>query len=219
MEYLKLILVGTFFAFHCASPSYQLHIGKSFYPRSQQMRISGGSLIEDAVLDSVLEIAGIYCDQNVFIDQYPVIRFYNDGKYYIPLSTKLQCPDGMLVKIKGKVIELSITYSLIKKTLSYHHLEPIDYEIVFNTQKIINSVKDEYHRIRQKLQQQITIEQSKLQLTENPQWSIWYDEGQKIFILHSHQYDLMYAADIEFIVDTQTKKIRAVYAREWFKGE
>jgi hypothetical protein len=183
------------------------------------MRMSGGSLIANARPDAVMEFTGVYCDQHVFIEKYPVIRLYNDGKFYIPLSTKLQCPDGMLVKIKGKVIELSVTYSMIKKTLSYHHLEPIDYEIVFNTQRLIKNVTDEYHRIKQKLQEQITIEQSKLQLTENLEWSIWYDEGQKIFIFHSHQYDLMYAADIEFIVDAQTEKIRDVYAREWFKGE
>jgi hypothetical protein len=219
MEYLKLILLGTFFAFHCTSPSYQLQIGESFYTPSQQMRMSGGSLIANARPDAVMEFTGVYCDQHVFIEKYPVIRLYNDGKFYIPLSTKLQCPDGMLVKIKGKVIELSVTYSMIKKTLSYHHLEPIDYEIVFNTQRLIKNVTDEYHRIKQKLQEQITIEQSKLQLTENLEWSIWYDEGQKIFIFHSHQYDLMYAADIEFIVDAQTEKIRDVYAREWFKGE
>ena len=219
MEYLKLILLGIFFAFYCASPSYQLHIGESFYPPSQQMIMSGGSLIANASIDSVMEVTGIYCDQHVFIDKYPVIRIYNDGKFYIPLSTKLQCPDGMLVKIKGKIIELSITYSMIKKTLSYHHLEPIDYEVVFNTQKLIKNVNDEYHRIRQKLQEQITIEQSKLQLKDNPDWGIWYDQGQNIFIFHSHQYDLMYAADIEFIVNARTKKIKDVYAREWFKGE
>jgi len=219
MEYLKLFLLGSLFAFHCTSQSYQLHIGESFYRPSQQMRMSGGSLIANASIDSVMEITGIYCDQNVFIDKYPVIRLYNDGKFYIPLSTNLQCPDGMLVKIKGKVIELSITYSMIKKTLSYHHLEPINYEIVFNTQQFITKVNDEYNRIRQQLQEQITIEQSKLKLTENPEWAIWYDEGENIFIFHSHQYDLMYAADIEFIVNARTQKIKDVYAREWFKGE
>jgi len=219
MENLKLLLLGAFFAFHCASPSYQLHIGESFYPPSQQMRTSGGSLIANARPDSMMEFTGVYCDQHVFIDKYPVIRLYNGGKFYIPLSTNLKCPDGTLVNIKGKIVELSVTYSMIKKTLSYHHLEPIDYEVVFNTQKLIKNVNDEYHRIRQKLQEQITIEQSKLQLTEKPQWAIWYDEGQKIFIFHSHQYDLMYAADIEFIVDARTNKIKDVYAREWFKGE
>lgn len=207
------------FYFSCSSQTYKLHIGESFYPPDQQMQMSGGSLIADASIDSIIEVMGIYCDSNVFIDKYPVIRIYNKDRYYIPLSTKLQCPDGMLIKIKGKVIQLSITYSMIKKTLSYHHLEPIEYKVIFNTRKLIKNVNVEYHRIRQKLQEQITIEQSKLQLAENPEWAIWYDEGQKIFIFHSHQYDLMYAADIEFIVDAQTKKIRDVYAREWFKGE
>jgi hypothetical protein len=205
--------------FCCPAQTYKLHIGKSFYPALQQMSMSVGSLIANVKVDSIVEFTGIYCDKHIFIDKYPVIRIYNDGKFYIPLSTKLQCPDGMLIKIKGKVIELSVTYSMIKKTLSYHHLEPIEYEVVFNTQQLIKNINDEYDKIRQKLQEQITLEQSKLQLVEDPKWAIWYDEEQKIFIFHSHQYDLMYAADIELIVDAQKKKIRDVYAKEWFKGE
>ncbi len=219
MENLKLILLVTLFAFNCTSHSYQLHIGESFYPPSQQMRMSGGSLIANANIDSVMEFIGIYCDQNVFIDKYPIIRLYNEGKYYIPLSSKLQCPDGMLVKVKGKIVELSITYTVIKKTLTYKHLEPIAFNVIQNTQPLIKNVNDEYHRIRQKLQEQITIDQSKLQLQENPQWAIWYDESKQLFIFHSHQYDLMYAADIEFIVNARTQKIKDVYAREWLKGE
>jgi len=217
---IKLILIFiSLLDFYCSAPTYQLHIGESFSPPEEQMRMSGSSLIANAAVDSLMEFTGIYCDSHVFIDKYPVIRIYDHGKFYIPLATKLQCPDGMLVKIKGKIIELAVTYSLIKKTLTYKHLEPIAFEIVFDAQKLIKNVTDEYHRIRQKLQQQITIEQSKLQLTSDPEWAIWYDEGKKIIIFHSHQYDLMYAADIEYIVDAGTGKIKDVFAKEWFKGE
>lgn len=217
---IKLILILIYlFHFACSLQTYKLHIGESFYSPDQQMLISGGSLIANAKPDSLLGVTGVYCDQNVFIDKYPVILIYNNGKHYIPLSTKLPCPDGMVVKIKGKIIELSVTYSLIKKTLFYKHLEPIAFEVVFDTEKLIKDVTDEYNRIRQKLQQQITIEQSKLQLSANPKWTIWYDDEENIFIFHSHQCDLMYAADIEFIVDARSQKIRDVYAREWFKGE
>ncbi len=217
---MKFILILILFAgFCCSAQTYKLHIGKSFYPALQQMSMSVGSLIANVKVDSIVEFTGIYYDKNIFIDKYPVIRIYKDGKFYIPLSIKLQCPDETLVKIKGKIIELSVTYSMIKKTLFYHHLEPLEYEVVFNTQQLIKKVTDEYTKIRQKLQEQITIEQSKLQLVEDPKWAIWYDGEQKIFIFHSHQYDLMYAADIELIVDAQKKKIRDVYAKEWFKGE
>ncbi len=194
-------------------------MGESFYQAKQQMQMTGDSLIADAKQDSLIEVVGIYCDKDVFIDKYPVIRMYKDGKYYIPLSIRIPCPNGMLVKIKGKVVQLSVTYSLIKKTLSYNHLEPIAIEVVFDTAKLIKDVTDEYNRIRQKLQQQITIEQSKLQLAEDPDWAIWHDEKEEVFIFDSHQNDLMYAADIEFIIDARTGKIKDVYAREWFKGE
>ena len=219
MECLKLIIPGILLALNCASQPYQLHFGESFYPRSQQMRMSGGSLIGDAAVDSVMEVTGVYCDQNVFIDKYPVIRIYDDGKFFVPLSKNIECPDGALVKIKGKIVQLSITYSSIKKTLSYNHLEPISFEIIADTQQLINNITAEYRRIRLKVQEQITLDQSKLQLADDPDWAIWYDRDGKIFIFHSHQYDLMYAADIEFIVNARTQKIKDVYAREWFKGE
>lgn len=214
-----ILILFSLFCIGCSANTYKLHIGQSFYPPDQQMRMSGGSLIANAKPDSLVEVTGVYCNQEVFIDKYPVIRIYNDGKYYVPLSAKLPCTDGMLVKVQGTVVQLSVTYSLIKKTLSYNHLEPIAFEIVLNTEPLIKNVSGEYGRIRRKLQQQITIEQSKLQLAEDPAWAIWYDEGEKRFIFHSHQYDLMYAADIEFIVDAQSSRIKDVYAREWFKGE
>lgn len=214
---LKLVLIFiSLSGCYCSAPKYNLHLGEFFYPPE---RMTGGSLIAETPVDSLLEVTGIYCDSNVFIDRYPVIRIYNQGKFYIPLSTKLQVPDGMLTKVKGKVIQLSITYSMIKRTLSYNYLEPIAFKFVYDTKKLVKDVTDEYHRIRQKLQQQITLEQSKLQLTADPAWAIWYDGRQKMFIFHSHQYDLMYAADIEFIVDARTAKIKDVFAKEWFKGE
>jgi hypothetical protein len=214
---MKCILISILlWTLSCSAQSYKLHIGESFYPPS---RAPVSSLIANVKLNSIVEFTGIYSDKSVFIDKYPVIQIYKNGKFYIPLSTKLQCSDGMLIKIKGKVIELSITYATIKKTVSYHYLEPIEYEVIFNTQQLIKNVNDEYTKIRQKLQHQITIAQSKLQLSDNPEWIIWYDEERKFLIFDSHQNDLMYAADIEFIVDIQKEKIREVFAREWFKGE
>jgi len=166
-----------------------------------------------------MEVTGIYCDRNVFINKYPAVRIYDRGKFYVPLSKRLQCPDGMLVKIKGKIIQLPVVYPSIRKTLTYNYLEPDTCEVISDTRELIHTVSAEYRRIRKKLEHEITISQSKLQLAADPNWDIWYNKNEQIFIFHSHQYDLMYAADIEFIVDARTQKINDVYAREWFKGE
>ncbi len=200
----------------CSSGSYQLHIGDSF---SSSTENHGGSMIAGAAVDSMVDANGIYCDSSVFLGQYAVIRVYNNGKYYIPLSTKLPCPDGMLIHIKGKVVQISVDYPETGTRLHHHHLAPMSFEIVSNTRQLIKHVTEEYRRIRTTLQQKITLEGSKLQLAPDPHWSIWFDPQGKRFIFHSHQSDMMYAADIEFIVDANTQKISDVYAREWFKGE
>ena len=222
MKYSHLILIVILlFQVNCTTQTYRIHIGESFYPSSQQLTNYGGSAIAAARPDTIIEVTGIYCDKNIFLDKYPVIRLYSrdSGKLFVPLSARLDSNDGSLIKIKGKVINLPITYSVIKKTLYYNHLEPLSFHIISDNQKIIHEVNQEYQKIKDGLQKKITIEQSKLQLSLHPEWTIWFDEQTNIFIFHSHQYDLMYAADIEFIVDARTGKIKDVFAKEWFKGE
>ncbi|MCU0644589.1 MAG: hypothetical protein MUC94_10040 [bacterium] len=222
MKYSIFILLAIlFFPLQCARQSYRIHIGESFYPSSQQLTNYGGSAIAAARADTLIELTGIYCDKNVFLDRYPVIRIHSSaqGKLFAPLSARLDCQDGSLINIKGRVVNLPITYSIIKKTLYYNHLEPRTYYTISDNQKIIDKVNVEFQKIRDDLQKKITIEQSKLQLSLLPDWDIWFDEQRNILIFHSHQHDLMYAADIEFIVDAKTGKIKDVFAKEWFKGE
>lgn len=202
--------------FSCTSQSYRAHIDQSFFSTAPVLE---GSLIADVTPESYFETTGIYCDSSVFLDEYAVVRVYDQGRRYIPLSTKLSCPDGMLINIKGKVIQRAKLYAAVKDSFIYHQLAPISFEIVFNSRWVLRAVSDEYQRIREKLQRDIAIEGSKLQLSPHPGWTIWYDRENERFIFHSHQADLMYAADIEFIFDIRTRKIRDVYARQWFKGE
>ncbi len=202
--------------FSCTSQSYRLHIGQSFFSTSP---VAEGSLIADVTPESYFETTGIYCDSSVFLDEYAVVRVYEQGRRYFPLSTKLSCPDGMLIKIKGKVIHRSISYAAVRDSFQFHQLAPIAFEILFNSRWVVKAVSDEYRRIREKLQRDIAIEGSKLLLSPDPRWAIWYDRENDRFIFHSHQSDLMYAADIEFIFDIGTRKIKDVYARQWFKGE
>lgn len=200
----------------CGNQTYHLHVGQSVFPSEM---VSGGSLIARSAPDQVVERIGIYCDSSVFLDEFPIVRIFENGRYYIPLSTKLSCPDGMLIKIRGKVIRQSVRYPVAQDSLQYNYLTPLSFEILYNTRQIIKTVSAEYRRIREKLQEAITVEGSRLQLLPNPSWAIWFDSHKNQLIFHSHQYDLMYAADIEFVFDMRNRKILDVYARQRFKGE
>jgi len=181
----------------------------------------GSSLIAGAVPDSLVEIQGVYCSKKAFISTYPVIRTYDrkTGKMFIPLENELPCNDGTFIKINGQVLRKTHKYRKINKTVKYNFLKTASFDILINTEDITNKVNTEYHTIKGKLQTKITPDKSKLKLPEQPHWDIWYDSGKNNFIFFCHLYDLMYAAAIEFIVNTNSLKITAVYAREWFKGE
>jgi len=98
-------------------------------------------------------------------------------------------------------------------------LQVTSFKMISDLYSIKNIINKEYLRIRNNLQKKITPKGSKLRLTNEPEWIIWYNETEQKFIFTTHQYDLMYAADIEFIVNANTEKITDVFAREWFKGE
>ncbi|HDQ00301.1 MAG TPA: hypothetical protein ENN22_14130 [bacterium] len=222
MKYSTLVfLIVLSFQLQCARQSYRIHVGESFSSVSLQSTGYGGSAIAAARPDTIIELTGIYSDKNIFLNKYPVIRIFSmeQGKLFVPLPSRLDCNDGSLISIKGKVVKLPVRYPPTNKTLNYHQLAPLSYNTIMDNQKIIEQVNTEYQKIRQDLQTKIFIEQSKLQLSPNPEWDIWFHEKDDIFIFHSHQHDLMYAADIEFIVNIKTQKISDVYAKQWFKGE
>lgn len=205
----------------CSTQTYQLHIGESYVPVNSKTNFQGETIFSVTKPDSSLEIMGIYCETNLFLDKYPIVRIFKktDGLTFIPLTEKLKCNEGALIKIKGKIVNLPVQYPYIKKVTYYKHISIVSYELIFDTQQLQNKVTKEYKKIKYKLQNQITPKESKLQLKNNPEWIIWYKKSERLFIFATHQYDLMYAADIEFIIDASTKKITDVYAREWFKGE
>ena len=132
---------------------------------------------------------------------------------------KLDLQTDVLLKIEGKVTSVAQKYPIIKQVSYNKHLTVTSYEELHSLKHIKNTVNQEYKKIRVNLQTKITPEGSKLQLTDKPDCIIWYHEPEQKFIFATHQYDLMYAADIEFAVDISTEKITDVFARELFKGE
>jgi len=171
--------------------------------------------------DSTITLNGIYSNTNLFLDKYPVIRGFNEesGFFSIPLTENINSQPDVLLKIKGKITSLPQKYPMINKVSYHKHLSVISYEIINEIKNVKKVVNQEYQEIRENLQEKITLQGSKLQLSKMPGWHIWYKEDEQKFIFAFHQFDLMYAADIQFVVDAATKTITDVFAREWFKGE
>ena len=216
----KFLLV-ILFVTACSPNSYQLHINSTYsssYKKSTNKNTNIFSKIQE---DSTVEFSGIYSNKKIFLDKYPVFRLFNEqsGFFSIPLTDSLNCQTNVLLKIKGKIAPVPHRYPKIKKLSYFKQLSVSSFEVVNDIENIKRIVDQEYQKIRGDLQKKITPKGSKLLLTHSPDWNIWYKDIESKFIFTFHQYDLMYAADIEFIVDVSSERITDVFAREWFKGE
>jgi len=215
------IILSVLLLFFCSPNNYQIHVGESYIKDTKTGSFSGQSQIQNMSENLDFETIGIYSNKNLFLDKYPVLRTYQPkhGLTFTPIAKKVNCKNGSLVKIKGKICTSSIQYAYIKKTYSYQLLEPSTVEIVTDTWEILHHVTREYQKIMEKLEQQIRIDDSKLKLSTTPDWFIWYEQSNNCYLFTSFQYDLMFAANVEFVVDSKSEKIKTVYAKQWFKGE
>ena len=222
MKQINLIAIFLVLIFLLCLPStYQLHIGESYRSTVSEHTFRVDSIYSATKPDFSLEITGVYCERNLFLDKYPVVRTFNkqSGFFSVPLTDSINCQTDVLLKIKGKIINVPQKYPMIKKVSYHKHLSVTSFKMISDLYSIKNTINQEYRKIRDNLQKKITPKGSKLQLTNAPEWIIWYNETEQKFIFAFHQYDLMYAADIEFLVDAETERITDVFAHEWFKGE
>ena len=205
----------------CSSKLYQLHIDSSYFAFYNKPESQNINIFSQMDQDSTIILTGIYSNSNLFLDKYPVVRGFEikSGFFSIPLTESLNYQTEVLLKIKGKVTLIPQKYPMINKVTYHKHLAVISYEIINDIKNLKQVVNQEYQNIRHGLQEKITPQGSKLQLKNVPNWNIWYKENEQKFVFSFHQFDLMYAADIEFVVDAATKTITDVFAREWFKGE
>lgn len=218
MKHISLI---TLLLVACAGNSYKIHIGQSYFDSVHPGSIKEYSQIQSNEVNAEVTGIGVYSEHHPYLEKYPVLRTYHPkfGLTFIPISEKLNCNEGALVKITGRIKQDSIQYSYIKKMHHYNLLEPVSVNMLEDNTKTFNRVMLEYQKVREKIQWQIQLEDSKLNLSPKPAWIVWYDAAKKKYIFTSFQYDLMYAANIEFIVDSKSHQIKSVYAKQWFKGE
>jgi len=202
---------------HCSNQDYQLHLNESlYYAHKNTNQIA--PLVQP---DSAFQISGIYNDNHLFLDQYPVIQVFEKSKgfFTLPINQKLSCPNGSLVQIEGRISILSRKFPYIKKISHYQLITVHSEKFIKSTHPALQIVIDEYQKLKPTLEKSITLRGSKLKLKSNPEWIIYYDQSHHDIFFISHHYDLMYAANIEFILDEKTNQIKDVYAKEWFKGE
>jgi hypothetical protein len=219
-HHINFLLVIIFFM-TCSPKSYKIHINSSYFASHNESKTQTTNIFKQVGNDSIITITGIYSNSNLFLDKYPVIRGFDksSGFFSIPLTERLNCQFNVLLKINGKVTLIPQKFPMIHKVSYHKHLFATSYELINDMKKIKLIVNQEYQKIRDELQTKITPNESKLQLKKTPNWNIWYKEDEQKFIFSFHQFDLMYAADIEFVADAATTTITDVYAREWFKGE
>ncbi|NOZ62617.1 MAG: hypothetical protein GXO74_13180 [Calditrichaeota bacterium] len=141
------------------------------------------------------------------------------GFLRIPLARPIAAPKNSLVEITGKWKIKSQTMRYIKKTIHRLELYPDQFRQLARCEKFVPTLDSTYRLILPELQKQITVKESKLELSPKPNWKFFYDDERHRIIALSHQYDLMYSASIEFVIDPQTRHIEKIQAKEWFKGE
>ncbi len=223
MKIFQLVIVYfTCFILSCTSQNYQIHVDESYLSQlSVASKQTGFSYLNQIAADSLIELSGCYDENNLVLEKYPVLRFYNQqtGLISVPISNKLTVNDGALIQLRGMPEKVHHQRAFNKQTSIYFVIEPEQVKEIKSTNKIIKDVTKEYQKIRIKLQNKMRNKGSKLNLSQKSNWTIWYISTHNHLLFLSQQHDLMYAAKIEFIVSLDSGEIVAVYAQEWFKGE
>jgi hypothetical protein len=142
-----------------------------------------------------------------------------DGWSYAILEEPLPVDEGTLVDVRGQVITVEQPITGTARIIRSHRLKVEDYEILCDTAPPREHARREYAAIRDRLQRQISLPGSKLRLKEEPQWRVDWLSGEDAIVVAAYSYDLMYAAEAEFLFGQTDGKLQALYFLEWFKGE
>lgn len=206
-----------------SSRDYDIHLGKSFFSLDQPswMRTYGQDLLQTTQIGSEYQMRGVYTSPEVFSSGHPLIRVYDEdeGLQYLPLTDELPVEDGTLVDVRGEIVVRERVFEKIRKTQRDNLLLPRDFQVVLASSEFKILAQKEYFKIRDYLQSQITPKRSQLKLSPEPQWVVVWSTPEDKFIVSARMYDLMYEANIDLAFDGKSKRLKAVYAAEWFKGE
>jgi hypothetical protein len=142
-----------------------------------------------------------------------------EGWSYVILSDPLPLEEGTMVSVAGRIVTVERPITGTGRTSRSKLLMAEDYQILHDTGPMLKKARDEYARIRGKLQDNISLPGSKLVLSEQPQWRVDWLKGEDALVVAAHCFDLMYAAEVQFLFSLKDERLQKVYFIEWFKGE
>jgi hypothetical protein len=217
---INLALLSTCLIF-TACHHYDLVIGRSVYEphRSPSLTGWGRNVPNDMKEGERLTFRGIYVPDRH--SQTGLIRRFDrvQGWSYVILAETMPAEEGALVAVDGRIITVERPFTGLKRTSRSNRLQVEEYEVLCDTGPMRQEARREYARIRDRLQEEIALPGSKLRLLEDPQWRMDCLAGEEAAVAAAHSYDLMYAAEVQFLFSLRDNRLQAVYFIEWFKGE
>ncbi len=200
---------------------YQLVIGESCYAPRMPPAMSGWgeNIAYHMEPGEQLKYQGSYAKEPSA--QEGMVRQFDrrKGWSYVTLDEPLPLEPGTLVEVQGTIVPSMGQFQGATRGAIGNRLQVDKHRVICDTRPLQKQAQKEYHRIRQELQEKISLPGSRLQLLEDPAWRVDWLLGEKIIVLAAHSYDLMYAAEAQFLFNKEDQKLQAVYFYDWFKGE
>lgn len=141
------------------------------------------------------------------------------GWTHVVLSEALPVDQGTLIAVSGRVVTVERAITGTGRIHRGRRLTPDEIEVLCGTGPARELARRTYARIRLKLQEHISLPGSKLLLAEEPRWRVDWLRGERSFVVVAHNFDLMYAAEAQFLFSLEDQRLQKVFFMEWFKGE
>jgi hypothetical protein len=200
---------------------YNLVIGKSCYaPRMPSPMAGWGENVPYHMEQGErLKYQGSYAEDPY--GRVGMVRQFDrrTGWSYTTLDKPLPVDQGTLVEVQGTIAARERQSNGVGRNILVNRLKVEKHRIICETHSLQEQARNEYHSIRGKLQEKISLPGSRLRLSDDPDWRVDWLMGEDTIVVAAHVYDLMYAAEVQFLFYQEDQKLQAVYFYEWFKGE
>ena len=217
---ITILLLGIFIFLSCRQ-SYKIILGKTFFSENVRQGIRQHSMLDGMAPQSDFFISGVYWQKRIGKENLPTVFHFDreNGIRYAVLAESLAVQKGAWLQLQGRLSNRLLTFGVRGASMSINELEVEHFEISSDLTPFIEMAQKEYHEIRNRLQDSIRLEDSRLTLPADPDWQVFVDEAHEEIIVTMLKSDLMYVAEVDFVFDRKQSKLISVYAHEWFKGE
>lgn len=200
---------------------YDIIFGETYYAPHRPPAMSGWgqNLSRTTQEGAEIRYQGIYAQEPY--GQIGLVRRFDrqQGWSYVTLIEALPLEEGTLIQVHGTVVSQKRPAQGVRKRESVKRLRVDDYQVLYDTRPLKKMAQREYGEIRRKLQESIALPGSRLKLSPDPDWRVDWCAKEKTIVVVAYFYDLMYAAEAQFLFPREGRRLQAVYFWEWFKGE